>query len=53
MKITANRIIFENQRDKDIMLSLLQQVNTGEIRPEIHGECVNMLERIIIGLTVS
>jgi len=53
MKITENEIVFENLRDKEILLMLLREVNTGELRPEIHGECVNMLERIVIGLTVS
>lgn len=47
MKITENEIVFENQRDKEILLMLLREVNVGELRPEIHGECVNMLERLI------
>jgi hypothetical protein len=47
MKITDNAIFFENKRDKEILLTLLREVNVGELRPEIHGECVNILERLI------
>ena len=53
MRVTENEIVFENPRDKEILLMLLREVNTGELRPEIHGECVTMLEKIIMGLTLE
>ena len=53
MKVTENEIVFKNQREKEILLMILREVNMGEIRPEIHGECVDMLDNIIQGLTIN
>lgn len=53
MKVTENEIVFENQREKEILLMVLREVNMGEIRPEIHGECANMIINITHGLVKS
>ena len=53
MKVTENKIEFENQREKEILLMILREVNMSELRPEIHGECVDMLDNIIQGLLLS
>jgi len=47
MKVTNEHIIFENQRDRDIFLELLREVDVGELRPEIRYEGVVMLENIL------
>ncbi len=47
MKVRENEIVFENQREKEIFLMILREVNIGELRPEIHTECVTMLEEIM------
>lgn len=44
MIANKDKIVFENQRDRDIFLELLREVNVGELRPEIIMEAVEMLE---------
>ena len=46
MKADKNGIVFESQRDRDIFLGLLREVDLGELRPEIAMESVQMLEKI-------
>jgi len=53
MKVTENEIVFENQREKEILLMILQEVNMGELRPEIHDECANMFINITTRLAKS
>jgi hypothetical protein len=50
MKADKNGIVFENQRDRDIFLELMREVNIGELRPEIMMEGVRMLEAIQKGV---
>ena len=47
MKITKNEIVFENQREKEIFLMTLREVNISELRPEISMECATMIDNII------
>lgn len=53
MKITENTLEFESPREQEIFLMLLREVNIGELRPEIHKECVDMLDNVIQGLTIN
>lgn len=46
MIVTENKIVFESQREKEIFLMILSEVNLGEVRPERHTECANMLDKI-------
>ncbi len=54
MKVRGYRfeteIVLENQRERDIFLMLLREVNISELRPEIHTECVTMLDKLLISL---
>jgi hypothetical protein len=50
MIANKDKIVFENQRDRDIFLELLREVNIGELRPEIVMEGVRMLEGIQKGV---
>ena len=46
MRVTKNEIVFEAQREKEIFLMILSEVNIGELRPEVHTECMTMLNRL-------
>ena len=46
MKITENEVVFESQREKEIFLIILSEVNIGELRPEVHAECMTMLSHL-------
>ena len=46
MKTNEKSITFDSQRERDIFLELLREVNVGELRPEIHFEAITMLEDI-------
>ena len=37
-------VINASQREKEILLMLLSAVDMGEVRPEVHQECADMLE---------
>ena len=37
-------ILNATQREKDILLMLLSAVDMGEVRPEVHQECADMLD---------
>lgn len=50
MKAAKGGIVFENQRERDIFLELMREVNIGELRPEIMMEAVRMLEEIQKGV---
>lgn len=40
-------VINASQREKEILLMLLSAVDVGEIRPEVHTECADMLEHLV------
>jgi len=40
-------IVNASQREKEILLMLLSAVDIGELRPELHTECVTMLDILI------
>ena len=46
MRTRENEIVFESQREKEIFLIILSEVNIGELRPEVHTECMTMLNRL-------
>ena len=50
MKVTENQIIFENQREKEVFLMLLKEVNISELRSELCFESVDMIDKILRGL---
>lgn len=52
MKVTENEIVFESRREREIFLMILQEVNIGELRPEIHVECMAMLTNLTRELEV-
>lgn len=39
-------LINGTKREKEILLMLLSAVDIGEVRPEVHTECVDMLENL-------
>ena len=47
MRIGENEIVFGSQREKEIFLTILSEVNIGELRPEVHTECMTMLNRLL------
>ena len=53
MKVTENEILFETQRDREIFLMILREVDVGELRPETHKECVDMLDIVIQRLVIN
>lgn len=52
MKIIENVIIFESNREKEILLMLLRQVDVSELRPEIYKEGLDMIDNIIERLQI-
>ena len=52
MKVTSKTIVFESQRERDIFRELLREIDMNDIRPEIHGEVVEMLDEILQGLAI-
>lgn len=46
MKVENNIIKFENQREKEIFLEILREVNLGEMRPELMREAIVIVEII-------
>ena len=47
MIVRVSDIEFQSQREKEIFLMILSEVNIGELRPEVHMECMTMLSTII------
>ena len=50
MKVTENGIVLETQRERELLLMALREVNIGELRPEIAQESSGLLDTIIQGL---
>lgn len=46
MIVRGSDIVFQTQREKEIFLMILSEVNIGELRPEVHTECMTMLNRL-------
>jgi len=51
MKVTENGIVLESQRERELLLMALREVDAGELRPEIAKECMGLLDTIIRGLS--
>ena len=52
MIVRGSEIVFESRREKEIFLMILSEVNIGELRPEVHTECMAMLDNITQELEV-
>lgn len=50
MKVNKGGMLFDSQRDRDIFLELLREVNVSELRPEIMSEAIMMLKSIKEGV---